>query len=202
MRKILIYTILPFFIDLIFWGVVFFVFKEEIYDLVFSVFSNIPFANVVTTISSTIVILVLYYVLVLATLGIFSSFFIDKIVLEINKNYNCPLKKTSFKDTLKGLFLSIKSFLIYFVIFIFTFWMLFIPVLNVIYQVVMMYVLNKRVLIFDSTYLFDIKLQKVDFIIFLTSFIYLIPILSLFGYTFQLYFVTKKQLKACNDLSA
>jgi hypothetical protein len=77
----------------------------------------------------------------------------------------------------------------------FTFWMLFIPVVNVVYQLFMWSVLNKAPLEFDSTYLFKIKPKKNFFLVFITSLIYFVPFLSLFGYTFQLIFMTHYNLK-------
>jgi len=208
-KKILKYTILPFIIDLIFWLIVFLFFSHNIVYFLLSITSHLPFgekiSNLLANIGSVVFIIVLYYVLVIATLGIFSSFFIDKIVLRINeKHYNLTPKQPSFYDTLNGVFVSVKSFLIYLLIFIFTFYLLFIPVVNIIYQMFMMSILNKKPLVFDSSYLFcdpkEIE-KKYNFQIwwrvFFTSVIYLIPFVSLFGYTFQLVFITHFVLRNC-----
>ena len=210
-KKILKYTILPFIIDLIFWLIIFLFFSDEIISFLKNVVSNLPFGakieNLIANVGGVILIIALYYVAVISTLGIFSSFFIDKIVLRINElHYNCPTRKVSFKDTLYGVYISIKSFLIYLIIFIFTFYLLFIPVVNIIYQMIMMSILNKKPLVFDSSYLFfepeEIE-KKYNFEIwwrvFLTSFIYLIPFISLFGYTFQLIVITNFVLNKCKN---
>ena len=209
-KKILKYTVLPFIISLIFWLIVFLFFSHNITQLLLSVISYLPFgekiSNLIANIGSVVLIIILYYVLVIATLGVFSSFFIDKIVLRINeKHYNLTPKNPSFYDTLKGVFVSVKSFFIYILIFVFTFYFLFIPVVNIIYQMFMMSVLNKKLLIFDGSYLFcDTKEieKKYNFQlwwrVFFTSFIYLIPFISLFGYTFQLIIIVHFILKNCN----
>jgi len=208
-KEILKYTILPFLIDLVFWTILFFFFSHSITQFLLSIVSHLPFgekiSNLLANVGSVILVVVLYYVLVIATLGIFSSFFIDKIVLRINeKHYHLTPKKSSFFDILKGILISIKSFLIYLIIFIFTFYLLFVPIVNIFYQIFMMSVLNKKPLIFDSSYLFcdfkEIEKKynfKIFLIVFLTSVIYIIPLLSLFGYTFQLIFVTHFVLKKC-----
>jgi len=209
-KEILKYTIIPFIISLIFWLIVFLFFSHNIIQFLLSIISYLPFvekiSNLIANIGGVILIIVLYYVLVIATLGIFSSFFIDKIVLRINeKHYNLTPKNPSFYDMLKGIFVSIKSFFIYIFIFVFTFYLLFIPVVNIIYQMFMMSILNKKSLVFDSSYLFcnpkEIE-KKYNFQlwwrVFFSSIIYLIPFISLFGYTFQLVFIAHFVLKNCN----
>jgi len=211
-KKILKYTILPFIIDLVFWLLVFVFFSHNIINFLNSLVSYLPFGekieNLLANIGGVILIIVLYYVAVISTLGIFSSFYIDKIVLRINElHYTCEVRKTSFKDTLYGLFISLKSFLIYLIIFIFTFYLLFIPVVNIIYQMFMMSILNKKPLTFDSSYLFfnpkEIE-KKYNFNIwwrvFFSSVIYLIPFISLFGYTFQLIIISNFILKKCKNI--
>jgi len=208
-KKILKYTILPFLIDLVFWAILFFFFSDNITQFLLSLVSYLPFgekiSNLLANVGSVILIVVLYYVLVIATLGIFSSFFVDKIVLRINeKYYHLPLKESGLKDSIKGIFVSIKSFLIYLIIFVFTFYLLFVPIVNIFYQMFMMSILNKKPLTFDSSYLFcdfkEIEKKynfKIFLIVFLTSVVYIIPLISLFGYTFQLIFVTHFVLKRC-----
>jgi len=210
-KKILKYTILPFVIDLVFWLIVFIFFSNDIIEFLKSFISYLPFGNkiedILANVGGVILIIVLYYVAVISTLGIFSSFYIERIVLRINElHYNCEVRKTSFKDILYGLFVSVKSFLIYLIIFIFTFYLLFIPVVNIFYQMFMMSILNKKPLTFDSSYLFfnpkEIE-KKYNFAIwirvFLSSFIYIIPFISLFGYTFQLIILANFVLKNCKN---
>lgn len=214
-KKILKYTILPFFIDLIFWFFIYLFFSNKIISFFVFLLNQLPFgehfSQTAGNISGIVLTVLFYYISVISTLGIFTSFYIDKIVLRINeKHYNLAPKISTFKDTLKGIFVSIKSFFIFLIIFIFTFYLIFVPVVNVFYQIFMMSILNKKPLIFDTSYLFtEPKLIekkynfKLWFLVIITSFIYLIPIISLFGYTFQLVFVSHfilKKLKENNDL--
>jgi uncharacterized protein involved in cysteine biosynthesis len=208
-KQILKYTFLPFIISIIFWAIIFLVFKDFIYNFLFSYISHLPFSNMINQIlsgiGSGIIILVLYYFSVISTLGIFSSFFIDKIVLRINeKHYNCSVKEAKIKDSLKGILISLKSFLIYFIIFIFTFFLLFIPIVNIIYEMFLFSVLNKKPLVFDSSYLFlDPEIVekenkwKINLLVFFSSLVYFIPFVSLFGYTFQLILISHFVLKKC-----
>jgi hypothetical protein len=197
-KEILKYTFLPLLLSLGFWGIMFFIFGGNILNFFAYLSTYLPKGDEISNFIKEYgwsVLIFLWYLGVISTIGLFSSFFIDKIVLRINRHYNCPVKKVNFKDTLKGVFISLKAFFIYLIIFMFTFWMLFIPVVNVVYQLFMWSVLNKAPLEFDSTYLFKIKPNKNFFLVFITSLIYFVPFLSLFGYTFQLIFMTHYNLK-------
>ncbi len=208
-KEILKYTFLPFLLSLIFWGVVFFFFKDEVYEFILSYIAHLPFSssieNFLSGVGSFLILAIFYYLAVVSTLGIFSSFFVEKIVLRINeKHYTCPVREVSFKDTLKGVLISLKSFLIYLVLFVFTFWMLFIPFVNVAYQMFLWALLNKKPLVFDSSYLFmdpeEVEKKanfKIWVLAFFSSVIYFVPFLGLFGYTFQLIIITHFVLKMC-----
>jgi hypothetical protein len=85
--------------------------------------------------------------------------------------------------------------------------MLFIPVLNIFYQLFMWSILNKKPLVFDSSYLFfdPKKIEKelgikAWVVVFLTSVVYFIPVVSWFGYTIQLIFMTHVVLKRCSKI--
>jgi len=215
--KILKYTILPFFIDLIFWLIVYWFFSDKIISFFVNLLNYLPFgekfSQSIGSIGGVLLTVLFYYISVISTLGIFSSFFIDKIVLRINeKHFHLPIKKASFKDTLKGIYISLKSFFIFLIVFIFTFYLTFVPIVNVFYQMFMLSILNKKPLVFDSSYLFfepkEIEKKfnfKIWLLVIITSVIYLIPIISLFGYTFQLIFLAHfvlKKIKEDNDLQS
>ena len=216
-KKILKYTILPFIIDLIFWFFIFLFFSHQIISFFVFLLSHLPFgekfSEIVGNISGVILILLFYYLAVISTLGVFTSFFIDKLVLRINeKHFNLPVKNSSLKDSLVGVFISVKAFFIYLIVFIFTFYLYFVPIVNIFYHMILMSILNKKPLIFDASYLFanPKEIEKKYNIniwirVFVTSFIYLIPFVSLFGYTFQLIFITHfilKNLKEKNDIQS
>jgi len=200
--KIIKYTVLPFLLSILFWGVIFYFFSDEIYVLFKGYASHLPFgetiSSILSTIGSSLFIIVFFYLAVISTLGVFTSFFIDHIVLRINeKHYGLTPRKVEFKDTLYGVFVSVKSFLIYLFVFIFTFFLVFIPIVNILYQMFMWSLLNKKPLVFDSSYLFanPAEIEKkyntnIWMLVFATSVIYFIPFVSLFGYTFQLVFMT------------
>ncbi len=205
-KEILKYTLLPLGISLVFWGILFFLFGDDLLDFLASYSENLPFGSKISDIINSagwLILVLFYYLLSISTLGVFSSFFIDKIVLRINeKHFHYQVRKISFKDTLYGIWVSIKSFLIYILLSIFTFWMLFIPVVNIFYQLFMWSILNKKPLVFDSSYLFfdpkevERKLGiKAWIVVFLTSVVYFVPVVSWFGYTIQLIFMTHLVLK-------
>ena len=99
---------------------------------------------------------------------------------------------------------SLKGIVQFLLIFAFTFYLLFIPIINIFYQLFLWSIANKKALVFDSASLFcDYKeIEKryninIWIIVFITSLIYFIPIISLFGYAFQLIIVTHFILKKC-----
>jgi hypothetical protein len=206
---ILKYTLLPLGMSLIFWGALLIFFGNDILSVIADYSKTLPYGDVISGFINSagwIFLIVLYYLLSISTLGVFSSLFIDKIVLRINeKHFSCTPRKTTFKDTLYGLWISIKAFLIYIFLSIFTFWMLFIPVVNIFYQMFMWSILNKKPLVFDSSYLFfnpkEIEKElgiKAWLVVFLTSVVYFVPVVSWFGYTIQLIFMSHMVLKRCN----
>ena len=211
-KKILKYTILPFLLDLIFWFFIFLFFSDNIISFLEGVVTNLPFGDkieeIIANVGGWILIVVFYYVAVISTLGIFSSFFIDKIILRINEFFNCPIREVRLRENLKGVLISIKAFLVYLIIFIFTFYLLFIPIVNIFYQLFMMSILNKKPLVFDSSYLFfepsEIEKKynlRIWILVFITSFIYLVPFISLFGYTFQLVIISNFVLSKCKGIN-
>jgi len=204
--KIIKYSFAPLFISIVFWGVLFYAFSGNIVDFIHAYISYLPFGesinNILTGIGSTIVLMFLYYELVILSIGVFSSFFVDKITLRINeKYYNLPIQQTSL---IEGVLVSLKGMINFIIFFALTFYLLFVPVVNIFYQVFLWSLAIKKPLVFDSAALFcDYKKferknnLKIWTLIFLTSFIYFIPILSFFGYTLQLIIMTHFVLNKC-----
>ena len=98
--KIIKYSSAPLFLSILFWGIVFYFFSDNIVNLVNSYISYLPFGesinNILSSVGSTIVLMFLYYEAVILSIGVFSSFFVDKITKRINeKYYNLPVKETS-----------------------------------------------------------------------------------------------------------
>jgi hypothetical protein len=205
--KIIKYSFAPLFLSILFWGIVFYFFSDNIVNLVYSYISYLPFGesinNILSSVGSTIVLMFLYYEAVILSIGVFSSFFVDKITKRINeKYYNLPVKETSL---IEGIWVSLKGVLNFLIFFILTFYLLFIPVVNIFYQVFLWSFAIKKPLVFDSSALFcdykEFEKQnnlKIWSLIFVTSFIYFIPLLSFFGYTLQLIIMTHYVLNKCN----
>jgi uncharacterized protein involved in cysteine biosynthesis len=204
--KIIKYSFAPLLLSVIFWGAVFYFFSGNIVSIVHTYISYLPFGesinNILAGVGSTIVLMFLYYELVILSIGVFSSFFVDKITSRINeKYYNLPQKDTS---VIEGVLVSLKGMLNFIIFFILTFYLLFIPVVNIFYQVFLWSLAIKKPLVFDSSAMFcDYKEferknnLKIWFLIFFTSFIYFVPILSFFGYTLQLIIMTHFVLNGC-----
>jgi len=206
--KIIKYSFAPLFLSILFWGAVFYFFSGNIVDLVHAYISYLPFGesinNILLSVGSTIVLMFLYYELVILSIGVFSSFFVDKITARINeKYYRLPQKEASL---IEGILVSLKGMLNFLLFFILTFYLLFIPVVNIFYQVFLWSLAIKKPLVFDSSAMFcDYKRferennLKIWTIIFATSFIYFIPLLSFFGYTLQLIIMTHFVLSKCKE---
>ena len=76
----------------------------------------------------------------------------DKITKRINeKYYNLPVKEASL---IEGIWVSLKGVLNFLIFFILTFYLLFIPVVNIFYQVFLWSLAIKKPLVFDSSALF------------------------------------------------
>jgi len=205
--KIIKYSFAPLFLSILFWGIIFYFFSDNIVNLVNLYISYLPFGesinNILSSVGSTIVLMFLYYEAVILSIGVFSSFFVDKITKRINeKYYNLPVKETSL---IEGIWVSLKGVLNFLIFFILTFYLLFIPVVNIFYQVFLWSLAIKKPLVFDSSALFcdykEFEKQnnlKIWSLIFVTSFIYFIPLLSFFGYTLQLIIMTHYVLNKCN----
>ena len=144
--KILKYIVAPFFISLIFWGAVFYFFSDNIVNLVMLYVYFLPFGESVNkfiaNIGSFIILFFLYYQLVIISLGFFSSFFVEKIVKYINnKYYHLPEKKINL---IEGMIVSLKGMVQFLLIFAFTFYLLFIPIIYIFYQLFLWSMLIKK----------------------------------------------------------
>jgi len=204
--KIIKYSFAPLLLSILFWGAVFYFFADDIINLIHAYISYLPFGGsintILTSIGGTIVLAILYYELVILSIGVFSSFFVDKITSRINeKYYRLPEKKTSL---LEGIWVSIKGMLNFLIFFILTFYLLFVPVVNIFYQVFLWSLAIKKPLVYDSSALFcdykEIERKhnvKIWALVYLSSFIYFIPLLSFFGYTLQLIIMTHFSLSQC-----
>jgi len=207
-REILKYSLLPLFISVVFWGVVFYVFSGDIEHLILSYLSHVPFGesikSLLAKIGTGLVLVVLYYEAVIVSISLISSFFVDKVVLRINeKYYNLPTKEVPLID---GIVVSLKGVFYFLLVLIFTFYFFFIPVVNLFYQAFLFAISSKKPLIFDTVSHFcDYKKFEKKHnlplwvIVYLTSFVYFIPIVSLFGYTLQLIVVSHYSLKKCKE---
>ena len=206
--KIIKYALMPFFISMLVWGVVFFIFSDDILNVVSSYLSALPFGSSVnewiSNIGGVLLLVFLYYQLVIISTSLFSAFFVEKIVLHINsKYYNKSVRESSLKE---GIIVSLKAIVAYILLFIFTFYLLFVPVVNIFYQLFLWSVATKKPLVFDSASLFcDYKSFekkhniKIWLIVFFTSLIYFIPVISMFGYSFSLIVMTHFVLKNCKE---
>ncbi len=207
--KIIQYAFAPLFISVVFWGVVFNLFSSNIMSFIYSYISFLPFGeninHLLSNMGSTIVLMFLYYEAVILSVGVFSSFFIDKITSRINeKYYNVHQNNIS---VVEGLLVSLKGMLNFIIFFILTFYLLFVPVVNIFYQVFLWSMAIKKPLVFDSSAMFcdykefeRKKNLKIWSVVFITSFIYFIPILSFFGYTLQLIIMTHFVLNNCSKI--
>jgi len=193
-------------LDMLFWAVVFYFFSDNVFDLLKGYISLLPFGEningILFSLGSGIIGAIVYYELVILSMGVFSAFFIDKITEIINaKHYRLEVKGASL---LKGVWISIKALFIFLLILLVTFYMFFIPVLNIFYQVFLFSVAVKKPLVFDSSALFcdfeELEKKynlKIWTLVFVSSFVYFIPVISFFGYLIQLIMMTHFLLSGC-----
>ena len=200
-KKILLLSFAPVFISVVFLGVVFFIFSDNINQFFVWIVSYIPFINggFISSIVQGILGIIIFYELVLMMSVLFMAFIADSVVDRINKKHY-HLKKLGFGTFLGSMTEAIKSNILFILLFIVLTPTMFIPFLNVLIHIFLWLVLIKSPMLYDSLAFYAAKdefekIKKSDrFKIWLLSFVvaslFLIPVFGVFSYVLQLIFFT------------
>jgi len=140
--KFAFYTI---FISALFWGVVWFFANNYIYNQLLKLFTWLPFETVEKGVGALIALYIIYNAIII-TILFFASIFSEPLVASI---YNSVKKENIFKS-IKW---TIKDTLIFIAISMVTFPLLFMPVLNILVQLLLWIWLFKDTISMDALYL-------------------------------------------------
>jgi len=211
-KKIFFISLLPLLISAFFWSGFFWIWSESI-DLLFTyILSNIPYIGSsewlkkgVETISGFFA----YYQLVIITSMMLVGLVSDKVVDRINEKYY-HLEKKGFGTTKGSVFISLKQNLIFFILFVLAIPFMFIPVVNIIINIILWAILIKKPLFYDSVAFYANKeefkrLKRSDrfetrVLTYIGASIFLIPFLGVFVYILQLLIFAHFNLKRLKTL--
>jgi hypothetical protein len=200
-KKILLLSFVPVFISIIFLGIVFFIFSDNINQFFIWIVGHIPFinGNFISSIVQGILGIIIFYELVLIMSVLFVGFIADGVVDRINeKHYH--LKKLGFGTFLGSMAEAVKSNILFIILFIILIPTMFIPFLNVVIQIFLWSFLIKSPMFYDALAFYATKDQfekikksnrfKIWFLSFMAASLFLIPVFGIFSYVLQLILFT------------
>jgi len=211
-KRILLTSLIPIIIAAIFWGIVFFIFHQNINDMFMWLVSHIPFisdGSWIKDILETVGGVFMYYQLLIITSVMIVGLISDKIVDIVNKKYY-NLEKKGFGTISESIIISLKQngiFIILFIIFLPT---LFIPLINIFVNIILWMILIKKPMFYDSIStiaskdeydkLYSNNKFKIRVITLLSASLFLIPILGIFVYIIQLLVFTHFNMQRLQKL--
>lgn len=204
--KILFTSLVPITGAAFIWGVVFYVFSSQIDSALGSLLAYIPFLDN-EWVRSTVEIVggvFIYYELLIITAVMIVGLIADKVVDRVNaKSYQ--LEKKGFGTLAGSMITSLKSNLLFILLFMLFLPLLFVPAINIIVHLFLWMILIKTPLFYDSIAMYATReeykaLKKSNrmsiFIIALCSAsLFLIPVIGVFIYVLQLLFFTHFNLQ-------
>jgi len=196
--KILLASLVPIVVASLFWGLIFFIFRNQINQFIVWLISYIPFVgdsswlvNIVETIGGIFI----YYELLIITSIMIVGIIADKIVDEINSKYYHN-EKRGFGTTLESIIISLKQNLLFIILFILFLPAMFIPVVNILVHLFLWSILIKKPTFYDSIAMYATKNEfhqlessntmKLRFIALASAALLLVPVFGIFVYILQL----------------
>lgn len=204
--RILMLSFLPILGAALFWGGVLFLFAEQINALLLGWMSRIPLVDTEWAVDAVELIggLVVFYQLMIATAVMIVGLIADGVVDRINlRRYQ--LVKNGFGTLSGSIWTSLKSNLLFILLFVLFLPLVFVPVLNIVVQLWLWMLLIKKPLFYDSVAMYAspeeyrqlIQAQRgKSFLLTLVSAsLFLIPLVGVFIYVLQLLFYTNYNLE-------
>ena len=154
--RILLISLLPISLAAVFWGLVFYVFQEQINTgLERFLMRYLPafIADWAAAISGVIGGIFIYYELLLITAVMIVGLIADIVVGRINTR-QYQLEKRGFGSLSGSLLISLRSNAFFIILFVITLPLLFVPVLNILVHLFLWVVLIKSPLFYDSIAMF------------------------------------------------
>ena len=204
--RILMLSFLPILGAALFWGGVFFLFAEQIDALLVGWLSRVPLVDTEWAVDAVELIggLVVFYQLMIATAVMIVGLVADGVVDRVNA-HRYQLKKSGFGTLSGSLWTSLKSNILFILLFILLLPLVFVPVLNIVVQLWLWMLLIKKPLFYDSVAMYASREEYAQllgrprwpsFIVTLAAAsLFLIPLIGVFVYVLQLLFFANYNLE-------
>jgi len=175
------------------WGI-----KENLNSFIISYLSWIPWEWLQTTGASVASIAIAYMVFIMM-ISVVTSFMVEPLLIKLAQKHYPSVKVIGTPNLSTSLLLSLKSALIFFAIFLFTFPVMFIPLVGAVYMLWLWSILIKKPTIYDVSSLFienkkeiDAKTKKSTILAMIAAGFNYIPLLNIFSAVFaQILFLHK-----------
>lgn len=204
--KILLVSLLPITGAAVLWAAVFYVFSSQIDSALGSLLGTVPFLDNDWVRSSIELVggVFIYYQLLIVTAVMIVGIIADWVVDRVNtKSYY--LEKRGFGSLFGSILISLKSNVLFMVLFVLFLPLMFVPLVNVFVNLILWVILIKTPLFYDSLAMYATReeyriLKKSNrwstFTIALASAsLFLIPVVGVFIYVLQLLFFTNYNLQ-------
>ncbi len=205
--KILLTSLIPIVVASLFWGIIFFIFHNQINQFIVWLISYIPFVGdskwLVHTVEAIGGIFIYYELLIITSIMIV-GLIADQIVDEINDKYYHN-EKRGFGTTLESIIISLKQNLLFIILFILFLPTMFIPVINIVVHLFLWSILIKKPTFYDSIAMYANKdefhqlessnTMQLRLIALASASLLLIPVFGIFVYILQLLMFTHFNLQ-------
>ncbi len=204
--KILLVSLLPITGAAVLWAVVFYVFSSQIDNALGSLLGTVPYLDNDWVRGSIELVggVFIYYQLLIVTAVMIVGIIADWVVDRVNaKGYY--LEKRGFGSLFGSILISLKSNVLFMVLFVLFLPLMFVPLINVFVNLIFWVILIKTPLFYDSLAMYATReeyriLKKSNrwstFTIALASdSLFLIPVVGVFIYVLQILFFTNYNLK-------
>lgn len=167
------------------WGV-----KDTLNGFIVNYLSWLPWEWLQTT-GASVASIALSYMVFIMMISIVTSFMVEPLLIKLAKKHYPETKVVGTPDLTVSIFLSFKSAMIFFVIFIFTFPIMFIPLIGAIYMLWLWSILLKSPTIYDVSSLFisdkkevKTRTKKTTLLSMIAAGFNYIPLLNIFAAVF------------------
>ena len=204
--KILFISLLPIFAAALIWGGVFYLFYDQIHAALLQWMAYIPYLDSELLLKAIEWVggAFIYYQLLILTSVMIVGLIADGVVDRVNKR-SYELVKSGFGSLGGSMLISLKSNLVFVLLFILTLPLIFVPVLNVVIQLLLWVVLIRTPLFYDSLAMYATRKEYLALkasqglagftIALAAASLFLIPLVGVFVYVLQLLFFTHFNLQ-------
>ena len=167
------------------WGV-----KDSLNGFIVSYLSWIPWEWLQTT-GASVASIALSYMVFIVMISIVTSFMVEPLLIALAKKHYPEVEVVGTPNITTSLFLSLKSAMIFFIIFMFTFPVMFIPLVGAVYMLWLWSILLKAPTIYDVSSLFisdkkelKVKTKKTTMLSMIAAGFNYIPVVNIFAAVF------------------